>query len=485
MDENDEKYNRVITIIHTNDVHSNVDVEPYVKGLADSLRNKGKNVVVICAGDAFAGTPFASLTKGMDVAKVMNLAGYDLFTIGNHEQPPLMEISDFKAIVEAVDFPVLGANAPKKMTKAIPDIREYVIMEFYGIKVAFIGITTPDMKSGKSGTAAVSSVKMAMKKAQAEGAEIFVAVAHLGITANDKTQRSTYLADSCPWLSAIIDAHCHTAHQNGMLRNSVLIAETGQYGDNIGIIELCIQDGKLAKVTAKLIPIRGNEEGCGIIPDPEVLAYISEVNTRNAAYLNEVVLNLPVSLDGNRAYSRTREINLGNLLTDAMRWKTKADIAFVTGLFIRDDLAAGNVTKGQLETALYADRPVCTFYYTGKQIYNVIETGLSRYPEPNIVFCHVSGIHIAFDPTKEAGSRITSIKMSDGSKFDPEATYICATRFDGLAHYVDGDLIEGENYTAGFGSICEIFAAYVNSGIKITGEIDSRLIPIKLYSKTI
>lgn len=234
-------YDRLITIIHTNDVHSNVEVEPYVKELADALRNEGKNVVVISAGDAFAGTPFASLSKGLDAAKVMNLVGYDLFTLGNHEQPPLMEISDFKAIAEAVDFRVLGANAPKDMRKAIPDIADYAIMEIAGNKIAFIGLTTPDMKSGTSGAEAVAAAEKAKKSAESEGAEIFVAVTHLGITANDATQRSTYLADHSPWLSAIIDAHCHTAHQNGMLRNGVLIAETGQYGINIGVTELIIR----------------------------------------------------------------------------------------------------------------------------------------------------------------------------------------------------------------------------------------------------
>ena len=471
-------YDRLITIIHTNDVHSNVEVEPYVKGLADALRNEGKNVVIISAGDAFAGTPFASLSKGLDAAKVMNLVGYDLFTLGNHEQPPLMEISDFKAIAEAVDFRVLGANAPKDMRKAIPDIADYAIMEIAGNKIAFIGLTTPDMKSGTSGAEAVAAAEKAKKSAESEGAEIFVAVAHLGITANDETQRSTYLADRCPWLSAIIDAHCHTAHQNGMLRNGVLIAETGQYGINIGVTELIIKDGKFMKATASLIPIKGNEKDCGITPDLKVLAYLNEVNERNKPYLNEVALTLPVSLHGDRAYSRTRETNLGNLVTDAMRWKTKADIAFVTGLFIRADLAAGDITREQLETALYTDRPVCTFDYTGQQLYDMMETGLSMVPEPNIVFCHVSGMLIEFDPVKEAGSRITSIKLSDGSRLDFEATYTCATRYDGLAHCIKGNLIEGENYTAGFGSVCEIFAAYVNSGIEITGEIDGRLMPI-------
>jgi 2',3'-cyclic-nucleotide 2'-phosphodiesterase (5'-nucleotidase family) len=148
----DSGYDGAVTLVYTNDVHSNVAVEPYVKGYVDSLRAQDKDVVLISAGDAFKGTAFAAMTDGLDVATVMNMTGYEIFTMGNHEQ--MLGIERFKKIIEKVEFPVLAANVSDEWREAIPEIKDYVIKEFGGTKIAFIGITYPmfdeEMPSQKS-----------------------------------------------------------------------------------------------------------------------------------------------------------------------------------------------------------------------------------------------------------------------------------------------------------------------------------------------
>ncbi|AEF84201.1 putative 5'-Nucleotidase domain protein [Treponema primitia ZAS-2] len=467
-----EPVENVITILHTNDVHSNVAIEPYVKGYADSLRAEKRDVVIVSAGDAFDGTPFASLSDGRDVATVMNMVGYEVFAMGNHEQ---FDSVDFKMLSKLVKFPILAANIGADWKTNIPEIKDFVIKSFGKTKIAFIGIT-----SGTTGDEAVKAAERARTESTAKGANVFIAVTHLGVQDADETIRSTYLAEHCPWLSLIIDAHCHTAHQNGLLYNGVLIGETGEYGNNLGVIELTVKGSEVLNVTARLIPIKGHEAESGITPDAEVQAFIDQVNARNAAYLNETVFSLSETLYGTRDYSRRAESVFGNLLTDSMRWKTGVQIGLLQGPAIRANLNAGEVIRNQLLTALFPDAPVCTFTLKGEVIRSALENGVSAFPNENNSFIHISGILVEFDQNAPAGNRITSIKMEDGSPFDPDAVYTCASKSDSLWFIPNWEVLTpGKDFELGHGTICEVLDDYISSGITIPTKIAGRIAPIK------
>jgi 5'-nucleotidase/UDP-sugar diphosphatase len=466
----DSGYSGVVTIVHTNDVHSNVAVEPYVKGYVDALRAAGKNVVLVSAGDAFKGTAFADMTDGLDVATVMNMAGYEIFAMGNHEQ--LLGTERFKKIVDKVDFPVLAANISSEWHKAIPEIKDYVIKEFGGTKIAFIGITYPMFGDADGAANVIKAAEKAKAAAQAEGASVFIAVTHLGIKDADETIRSTYLAEKCPWLTAIIDAHCHTAHEKGLVQSGVLTAETGEYGNNIGVVELTFKSGQVTGATAKLVPIKGHEKDCGITPDAKVQAFIDEVNAKSADYLKEVVAKTPVDLDGARGFSRTRETNFGNVVTDAMRKAAKTDIAIVMGPYLRVDIPAGDITREQLMKTLYENVDLCVAEATGQEIYDIMARGLSLYPKENTWFTHVSGIIVEFNP--KLGNSVISIRMPDGSDLDLGATYTCAVRSDNVGTY-----FPNRAYTIGHGKMCEVVADYFNSGIVVSREAAGRMKPVE------
>ncbi|NLT12742.1 MAG: bifunctional metallophosphatase/5'-nucleotidase [Clostridiales bacterium] len=466
----DSGYTGVVTIVHTNDVHSNVDVEPYVKGYVDALRAEGKNVVLVSAGDAFKGTAFADLTDGLDVATVMNMAGYDLFAMGNHEQ--LLGLERFKKIVEKVEFPVLAANLSSEWREEFPEIKDYVIKEFGGTKIAFIGITYPMFGEADAIAKIITSAERAKTAAEAEGASVFIAVTHLGILDADETIRSTYLAEKCPWLTAIIDAHCHTAHEKGLMQHGVLTAETGEYGKNIGVVELTLAAGKVTGATAKLVPITDHEEESGITPDAEIQAFITGVRAKNEAYLKEVVATTPVDLDGVRGFSRTRETNFGNVVTDAMRKAAKTDIAIVMGPYLRVDVPAGDITREQLMATLYENVDLCVVEVTGADIYEFMARGLSLYPKENTWFTHVSGVMVEFNPN--LGNSVISIRMPDGSDLDMDATYTCAVRADNVGTY-----FPNRAYTTGRGKMCEVVADYFNSGIVVSREAAGRMKPVE------
>lgn len=463
-------FDGVVKIVHTNDVHGNEAVEPYVKGYVDSLRAAGDNVVVVSAGDAFKGTAFASMTNGLDVATVMNMVGYDIFTVGNHEQMLGPEL--FKKIAEKVEFPILAANMGSEWRDAVPEIQDYVIKEFGGTKIAFIGITVPESGAYSDGLdRIIKAMERSKAAAEAEGATVFIAVTHLGVKDSNEQMRSTYLAEKFPWLTAIIDGHCHTVHENGLMQGDVLIAETGEYGTNIGVVELTFKAGEVTGATAKIIPIKGKESESGITPDADVQAFIDSVNEKSAAYLQEVIATTPVDLDGARQYSRVRETNLGNIVTDAMRAAGNTDIAFVMGTFLRIDIPAGDITRETLMLAMYENVDLCTVDLTGRDIFDIMTRGVSMYPKENsYFFTHISGINVEF--STELGNSIVSITMADGSPFDLDAVYSCTLRTDNAKNY-------GFESTLINATIVETVADYLNSGVTISREAAGRIKPVE------
>lgn len=466
----DTGFDGVLTIVHTNDVHGNEAIEPYVKGYVDSLRAAGENVVLISGGDAFKGTPFASMTNGLDVATVMNMVGYEIFTIGNHEQMLGTEL--FKAIAEKVEFPILAANASSEWREAVPQIRDYVIKEFGGTKIAFIGITTPGSGGALSGAESIiESAERAKAAAEAEGASVFIGVTHLGVKDGNEQIRSTYLAAQCPWLAAIIDAHCHTAHENGLLQGDVLIAETGEYGNNIGVVELTFEGGKVTGKSAKLIPVKGKEAECGITPDAEVQAFIDGVNEKSAAYLSEVVATTPVDLDGAREFSRVRETNFGNIVTDAMRAAGGTDLAFVAGPYIRNNVPAGDITRETLIKAMYEDVDLYTVEIPGILIYELLMDGVSKYPAEYNSFLHISGLSVTF--STDLGNAILTATLDDGTPLDYFGTYTCTFRSDNARYVSD---YESTILNA---TICSAMIDYLNSGVELRREVAGRIVPVE------
>lgn len=471
---------KVFTVLHTNDVHGNVEIEPYVKGYADSLREGGRDVAVVSAGDAFAGADFATYDAGKSVAEVMNLAGYDMMVIGNHEM--MMNTADFAAAAEVAEFTLLGCNVADSYKEAVPAIQGYEIKELADTKVAFIGIAAI---LGTSGDDTVAATQAAIAAAKKDGASIIIGISHLGTTDPDETIRTTYVLDKISDFDAVIDGHCHTPYENGRDYNGVLIGETGEYGNNIGVMNFYLKNGKLVDVDASLIKVKGNESDCGITPDADVQACIDGVK-KELEYLNEVVVTLPVDLLGEREFVRSRETNFGNLVADAMLWKSGADISFFSGPYIRSSLPAGDVTRSQLNAALYMDVDLCVTSFTGAEILGFIETGLASYPELNNQFMHMGGIRVEFDISKAEG-RVVSAVLKDGKKLDPEQTYKCVVRGDLLNYYVTyvlekAEPVEGKDYTKDIGTIVNAFIEYVKSGANIPADIDGRMQPTLRFS---
>lgn len=470
----------VITIIHTNDVHARVSVEPYVAALAKSKKQNGENVLVLSAGDAFHGQPLATLSKGLNIVSIMNAAGYDAMVPGNHDFNYGYE--RLWLLSRKTAFPIISANVIDAKTER-PLFAPYVIKDLGGAKVGIFGLSTPETAT-KTNPLNVKDLrfenpaetaKKTVKELKDKKCDVIIALAHLGVDSKTKkSERSTAVAGN--GIDVIIDGHSHT--QTGKTVAGTLIAQTGEYGENIGIVTLKVKDGKVTESDSELLPIEGTE----IIPDNNVTELIDKINKDLEKYTSQVVAETKVSLNGERENVRTSETNLGDLIADAMRHESKAVFAVENGGGIRVSIPAGKVTKGDIVTVLPFGNYIVTKQLTGAEVKAVLENGVSSYPEPAGGFPQVSGFSFTFDPSAKAGNRVTSITPdSDGSpggseKFDDEAVYTVAVN-DFYAAGGDGNTVIKE--AAGdviFGALDEALISYMQTKPQISDKPAGRII---------
>ncbi len=315
-----------LTILHTNDTHGIVSQEPYLKTLADSKKQNGENVLIISAGDTFHGQLIAQLSKGLTIAKIMNCTGYDYIAPGNHDFN--YEVSGLKDIEAQANFKILASNVTNK-SDGSNVFTPYDIKIIDGVKIGIFGLATPETLVKTSGRESITKLdfedpienaKKIVKQLKQQGCKIIIAITHLGLyDSSDSNYKSDCLAQNVSDIDVIIDGHSHTALQNGLYVKDTLIAQTGEHGKNIGVVNLSIKDEKLEK-SAHLI---SSDEYIKITPGAEILQIIQDENKKIEDLVNEKICTINFDLDGERQNVRTRETNLTDLVTDAILDKTK------------------------------------------------------------------------------------------------------------------------------------------------------------------
>ena len=438
-------------ILHSNDVHGAIDGYAYMAGLKEEYEAAGANVIVVDAGDYSQGTVYVSLSKGADAITMMNAAGYDVVTLGNHEFDYGYEqiVSNMKAF----NGKVLCANVLKD-GKSIYD--GHTIIEKGGVKIGFFGLETPEA-STKANPALIKGLefpaaeklyeiaKNEVAALKAEGADIIVCLAHLGVDNESEPNRSYDLYQNVEGIDFIIDGHSHTVMTAG--KDGQPIQSTGTAFANVGLIEI---DNATKKITANsLIKVDDTTP-----KDGEVAALAKKIKAGIDAAYGEVFAKTEVELNGAKdPGNRTQETNLGDLITDSMLWKIKqsaADlniaeeniVAITNGGGIRATIKKGNITKKDVNTVLPFGNTVAVVYVTGAELLEALEA--STYSTPGAIggFPQVAGMKFTIDTTKEfdkgdlyPGStyhqpksiKRVSIQEINGKPFDPKATYAVVT----------------------------------------------------------
>ena len=389
-----------ITILHTNDVHC--DYEKYAKV---ATLHKSADLLVD-AGDHVQGGVIGTLSKGEYIVDIMNYLKYDAAVPGNHEFDYGMD--QFLHIAkDLAKYPYISANFTGKDGK--PYFDAYKMFEVKGVKVAFVGVCTPETftKStptyfqdangnyifgfceGNNGADLYKAVQSAIDAAKAAGADYIIGLGHLGIDEQSTPWMSKEVIANTTGFDAFIDGHSHSVFSETIKDKAgreVVFEQTGTKLANVGKLTIKA-DGTIAHENVDLSAV---EE------DADAKAYIAGITEKFDALQKKVVAKTTVTLttkgaDGKRAV-RSAETNLGDLCADAYRLLLGADVAFVNGGGVRADINAGDITYGDIINVHPFGNSACLVEVTGQQLKDALELGSAAYPGESGGFLQVSGL---------------------------------------------------------------------------------------------
>ena len=473
----------VIYILHTNDMHGRIESGSYdgmgfdrIATLINNFKADYENVIVLDAGDAVHGMPAATIDKGESVIKIMNAMGYQAMAPGNHDfnygKERLLELN------EMADFPILAANL--KVEETGEDfLKPYEIWEVAGLKIGVFGLATPEtlFKSHPDNTKGLEFINpveaaQEMVTLLEPQTDMIIALTHLGLDESSKlTETSKGVAEAVEGIDLIVDGHSHTELQEGLVVNDTLIVMAKEYNKFLGSVKITIDAEGNKTLEASLI---GKDVAMELEADPEVRAVIDAQAEETSVLLNEVVGQTTVKLEGAREFVRTGETNLGNILTDALKWKAGAEAALTNGGGIRASVEVGDITRGNIIEVAPFGNLVVSKLLSGEAIKLALENGASGYPSAHGAFAHVSGIKYTIDPNMPVGERVKDV-MVNGEALDLERMYNVATN-DFLA--AGGDkytMLEGTETTGEFGVMDGALIEYINQLDVVAPEVEGRI----------
>lgn len=473
---------KTISVVHVNDTHGRVEENEKngelgfakLKTYYDN-KNVANNALLLNAGDVVHGTTFATISSGDSVVNVMNQMGFDAMTAGNHDfnygYQRLIELN------EKANFPIFAANVVNEEGNNILDADS--IIDVDGVKVGLFGLATEETKT-KSSPAntecltfvnSIETAKNEVAKLKNQGAQVIICISHLGED-KESVETSTMIAENVEGIDLIVDGHSHTELQNGRYVGNTLIAQAKAHGYFIGDVTLLLD--KNNKVVAKNASLKPYSRMKYLHANKDTLDQIEAVTNENKKVLDQKVGETKVDLIGARDMVRTSETNLGDFVTDAMIKATGADVAITNGGGIRESIAAGNITKGDVLTVFPFTNFAVTLEVKGSVIKDALEHGLSEAPNSAGKFPQIGGMVVKYDATKPAGQRVSEITIK-GEAYDPEKTYTLVTN-DFMAIGGDGyEMLKDQTKLAEYELISEIFENAIREAGTINPESDSRL----------
>ena len=389
-----------VTILYTNDVHTYIDKQSpkltyaAIADLKQSYQNAGKDVLLVDAGDHVQGTAYGSMDEGASIIKLMNAAGYDVATPGNHEFDYGMDRA--KAIMKEADFPYLSCNWVDLRTtlRVLPSVKVFVRG---GRRIAFVGVTTPetftkstpayfmdkaqrkyiyDIQGGEDGKKLYDAVQKAIDKAKLL-ADVVIGLGHLGVDPSSSPWTSEEVVAHTSGFDAFIDGHSHTVMENKQVQDAsgkaVTLTQTGSYFANVGEMTIAA-DGT---ITTKLIPTHeGMDATIAAMQTGWVNTVDDMLGEKIAVGDSDFYVSDPAT--GKRRI-RSAETNLGDFVADGIYTyfneveKLHCDLAIMNGGGIRADVPAGDWTFKTCKQVSPFGNVACLMSVTGKQIQDALE----------------------------------------------------------------------------------------------------------------
>ena len=509
-----------VTILYTNDVHTYIDNKSpkptyaAIAALKKSIEDTGRDVLLVDAGDHIQGTAYGSMDDGATIIELMNEAGYDLATPGNHEFDYGMARA--KAVLQEADFPYVSCNWIDLRTgfNVLPSVKFFFVG---GRKIAFVGVTTPetftkstpayfmndaqtkyiyDILGGEDGQKLYDAVQKAIDKAEFWGADTIIGLGHLGVDPSSSPWTSEEVIAHTHGFTAFIDGHSHTVMANKQVTDAsgkaVTLTQTGSYFKNIGKMTV----GADGTITTELIDTyEGLDAAVAATASNWISAVDDMLGEEIAVGDTKFYINDPAT--GKRRI-RSGETNLGDFVADGIYTyfneieELHCDIAIMNGGGIRTDVEAGPWSFKTCKTVSPFGNVACLMSVTGQQIQDALEFG-ARFAgaegKENGGFLQVAGarytIHTGTPNTVQtndknvwtgsaATPRVSNVEIYDKTTgtyqpLDPNATYALAgmnytlrnlgdgfAMFDGatlIKDYVSEDYLVMSSYAAMFGGV--------------------------------
>ena len=509
-----------VTILYTNDVHTYIDNKSpkptyaAIAALKKSIEDTGRDVLLVDAGDHIQGTAYGSMDDGATIIELMNEAGYDLATPGNHEFDYGMARA--KAVLREADFPYVSCNWVDLRTgfNVLPSVKFFFVG---GRKIAFVGVTTPetftkstpayfmndaqtkyiyDILGGEDGQKLYDAVQKAIDKAEFWGADTIIGLGHLGVDPSSSPWTSEEVIAHTHGFTAFIDGHSHTVMANKQVTDAsgkaVTLTQTGSYFKNIGKMTV----GADGTITTELIDTyEGLDAAVAATASNWISAVDDMLGEEIAVGDTKFYINDPAT--GKRRI-RSGETNLGDFVADGIYTyfneieELHCDVAIMNGGGIRTDVEAGPWSFKTCKTVSPFGNVACLMSVTGQQIQDALEFG-ARFAgaegKENGGFLQVAGARYTIHPMipntvqtndknvwtgSAATPRVSNVEIYDKTTgtykpLDPNATYALAgmnytlrnlgdgfAMFDGatlIKDYVSEDYLVMSSYAAVFGGV--------------------------------
>ena len=461
-----------LIIFHTNDMHARIqrgDDDGKSIGLAEisaAVKATKKNnplTLWLDAGDTLHGTPMINFSNGKNIIPLLNLAGIDAMTAGNHDFN--YGSKQLEKLAKSLKFPVLAANVVRKGTnKNI--FRSYKIFTLNGIKVGVFGLATPESayKTNPINVTAVDFLNPVDKaremiKILRPQCDVVIALVHLGVDASSEFTGER-LARETDGIDLIVDGHSHTALYEGIRINDTLVVQAGSYGHFLGRATLELDAGKIVSKKAELLDAEA-VKAINPTPDEKILAKLDAVKKQSDKLLNQVVIHSDKKLSGERLLVRRNESELGNLVADAYRWFAKTDIAICNGGDLRTDFPTGDVTRRDILVILPFGNFLEAAEISGAKVREMLEHSVEFYPASFGGFLNVSGMTFSYDPSKPSKHRVEEIFVN-GEPLDENKIYTIALTDFQAAGGDDFTMLADLKIIGQFGNYDEVFAKYLS-----------------------
>lgn len=445
-----------ITIVYTNDVHSYIDNNvnedgssisgeglrfSNVAAMVKDMEAEGKDVILVDAGDTIQGDIYGAMDEGENIIGIMNAAGYDVAAPGNHDFD--YGLYRFFELSEKADFDYISCNfrVTESGETALPATRMF---EFDGVKVAFIGITTPDTFTSSTpvyfqnekgefiytfdGADRVSdlydSVQSAIDSVRKE-ADFVIAIGHVGTGLDEKKKgiASENIIANTTGLDAFIDGHSHNVIEGQPVKDkkgkTVILTQTGNYLDAVGVMTLSAKGGVSAAIVTEY---NRADEAVAELEKKCIEEVEGKMDEQVAVLDNDLYIGNPD--EPSKRYIRSTELNLGDMMADSIYWFFNerlfldCDVVIQNAGGIRSSIAKGNITYADIKKVEPFGNMVCLISATGREIVDALEMGVVNIgtwdeewniPAESGGFLQVAGIRYTVDASVE------SSVVTDGS----------------------------------------------------------------------